>query len=131
MRREGVEHLIEFNAHVLGFDDDLFDLVAEELSALFAAGIGQDGDDGADAGASFKQAFVDEVSDDLVGGVGIDFEFLAERAHGRKGIAGAELAADHGFFGCVDDLLEERDAGAVWNAEGDHVCTITRSTVVN
>jgi hypothetical protein len=38
------------------------------------------------------------------------------------------LARNHGLLRRVDDLLEQRDAGAERNAKGDHMCTITDST---
>ena len=80
MAGDGGEHLFAADAEALGFYDELFDLVAEEVGALLAAGVGRHGDDGADAGAGFKQALADQVSDDLVCGVGIDLEFFAEGA---------------------------------------------------
>src|SRR5258708_5440183 len=84
---------------------------------LFAAGVWEGREYCADAGMGFEQAFGDEVGDDLVGGVGVDLEFFAEGADGGEGVSGAELAGDHGLLGGVDDLLEEGDAYAEWDAE--------------
>jgi hypothetical protein len=127
---ECFEEVAVFYAEAFGFDDQLFYLLAEELGALFATGVGEGRDYGADAGMGFEQAFGDEMGDDLVGGVGVDLEVFAEGADGGEWVSGAELAGDHGLLGCVDDLLEEGDAYAEWDAEGNHVCTITRSTPV-
>ena len=127
---ECVEEIVVFDAEALGFYDQLFDLLAEELGALLAAGVGEGGDYGADAGMGFEQAFSDEVGDDLMGGGGVDLEVFAEGADGGDWVSGAELAGDHGLLGGVDDLLEEGDADAEWDAEGNHVCTITRGTPV-
>ena len=129
MGGDGVEHLFALDAEALGFDDELFDLVAKELGALFFGGVGEWSDDSADAGAGFEQALGDQVRDDLVRGVGIDLEVFGEDADRREGIAGAKLAGDHRLFGGVDDLLEERDAGAELDSERDHSSTITDSTV--
>jgi hypothetical protein len=130
VRGDGGEHLFAVDAEALGFDDEFFDLVAEELGALLAGRVGQRGDDGADAGAGFEQPLGDEVGDDLVRGVGVDLELLGQGADGGEGIAGAQLAGDHRLLGGVDDLLEERDAGAELDAKRDHVCTITDSTAI-
>jgi hypothetical protein len=112
------EDVVADNAETLGFDDELLDLAAEELGALFAGGVGTGGDDVADAGASFEEAVADQLRDDLVGGVGINLELAAEGANGGKGVAGKELAGDHRLLRGVDDLLEERDAGPELDTEG-------------
>jgi hypothetical protein len=130
VRGEGVDEVVVFYAEALGFDDELFYLLAEELGALFAAGVGEGRNYSADAGMGFEQTFGDEMGDDLMGGVWVDLEVFAEGADGGEWISGAELAGDHGLLGGVDDLLEERDAYAECDAEGDHVCTITRGTAV-
>ena len=46
------------------------------------------------------------MGDDLVSGVGIDLEFLRERANGRKSVPGAKLASDHRFLRRIDNLLK-------------------------
>jgi hypothetical protein len=127
---ECVDEVVVLDAEALGFYDEFFDLLAEELGALLAAGVGEGRDYSADAGVGFEQAFGDEMGDDLVGGVGVDLEVFAEGADGGEWVSGAELAGDHGLLGGVDDLLEEGDAYAEWDAEGNHVCTITRGTPV-
>jgi hypothetical protein len=99
------------------------------VGALLAAGVGQDSDHGADSGAGFKQALAHQMGNDLVRCIGIDLEFFAQGADGGERVTGAQLAGDHGFFRRVDDLLEERDAGAEVDAERNHMCTMTVSTL--
>ena len=124
------EDVVAGDAEALGLDDELLDLAGEELGALPAGRVGTRGDDVADAGASLEEAVADELRDDLVGGVGIDLELAAQSADGGEGIARKELAGDHRLLRGVDNLLEERDAGPEVDAEGNHNCTITHSTVI-
>ena len=72
---------------------------------------------------SFKQ-----LGDYFVRRVGVDAQFRAERAHGRKGVAGAKLSADQRLLGGIDDLLVERGARAECDPEWYHGCMITAST---
>lgn len=41
MGGECVDEVVVLDTEALGFDDELFDLLAEELGALFAAGVGR------------------------------------------------------------------------------------------
>ena len=123
------EDVVASDAEALGFDDELLDLAAEELSALFAGGVGAGGDHVADAGTGFEKAVADELCDDLVGGVGVDLELAAEDADRGEGVSGKELAGDHRLLRGEDDLLEERDTGPEIDAEGKYSRTITHSTV--
>ncbi len=128
MLSDAGEDVVAGDAEALGFNDELLDLATEELGALFAGGVGERGDDVAYSGAGLEEAVADQLSDDFVGGVGVDLELAAEGADGGKGIAGEKLAGDHRLLRGVDDLLEERDAGPEVDAEGNHSCTITHST---
>ena len=123
-------HVVERNRQALGLDDELLDLVGEKVGALFACGVWKDRDDIADAWRRFEEAFADEVRDDLVGGVGVDLEFLREGSHGREGVPGAKLSGDHRLARSIHDLLKERDTGPELYAEGNHVCTITHNTPI-
>jgi hypothetical protein len=78
---------------------------------------------------NLEDAFGDQLDDYLVGRVWIDFQGFAEFANRRKRITWTHLAGDHGFFGGVDDLLVEGEAGFERDAEGDHLCIMTASTV--
>lgn len=129
MLGDGREDVIERDAETLGFDNQLLDLFAEELSALFARRLGERGDDGADSGKRFEEPFGDEMRDDFGRSVGIDFQIFAERADRGEGVTWTELPGDHGAFCRIDNLLEERDAGAKLDAEWNHMCTMTDSTV--
>ena len=62
-------------------------------------------------GALFPaREFFVKVLNDLISGVEINLQFLAEGAKGRKAVAGAHLARDNSRGG-VDHLLMDRDAG--------------------
>jgi len=63
-----------------------------------------------------------------VGRVGIDLQFLAERADAGKRVSRTKLAGDDSLGGSVDNLLGESDAGLEDQAEWDHKCIITAST---
>jgi hypothetical protein len=60
------------------------------------------------------------MGDYFVGGVGVDFEFPAQGAHGGKGIARAELAGHHGFGGGVNHLLVDGAAGTEGDMKWEH-----------
>jgi hypothetical protein len=128
---EGVGDVVEAHAEAFGFDDELFEFTVEEQGTLGRGGLARKGDDGAGAGENFEEAFVEELRDDFVGGVGIDFEFGAEGTDGGEWVAGAELSGDQGAFRGVDDLLVEGGAGSEVDAKGDHFrCIMTPSTGV-
>jgi hypothetical protein len=126
---DGVDEVFAGDGEVLGLDDEGFDLGAEEFAAGAEGGVAERGDDGADAGVGLEEVFGEESGDDLGGGVGVDVGFAAEGADGGEGVAGTKLAGDDGALGGVDDLLGDGEAGLELDAEGDHVCTITDSTV--
>ncbi len=123
------EDVVAGDAETLGFDDELLDLATEELGTLLAGGVGERGDDVAYAGTGLEKAVADQLRYDLVGGVGVDLELAAEGADGGKWVAGEELSGDHRLLRGVDDLLKERNAGPEVDAEGNHSCTITHSTL--
>ena len=104
------------------------DLVAEQLRAFLAGGIGQRRDHRADARARLQQALAHQVGDDLVRRVGIDAKFSGERAHRRKGLARTHLPGDDRPLGGVDDLVRDGQAGLNRDEERCHVCISTTST---
>ena len=69
------------------------------------------------------------MGDDFVRGIGIDLKGLAESAHRREGVAGTHLAGHDGLLSGIRGLLVKRDAGLKDQAERDHKCIITDSTV--
>ena len=120
MNRDSVDEFFEFDAKFACLDHEFFNLAAQQLGAFGFGGFRGFGDDGANSSAVFQQAFSQQLRDDLVRGVGIDFEFFAERADGGERVAGSHLARDHGLLGGVDHLLKERDARPELDTEGDH-----------
>src|SRR5947209_6640901 len=65
----------------------------------------------------------------LMCGIWVDLKFLAEDAHRRERVLGAQLARDDRFFGGVNDLLIQRYARAKMDSERDHSrVLITHST---
>jgi hypothetical protein len=59
---------------------------------------------------NLDQSFGDQLRDHLMRGIGIDFECLAESAHGREGIPRPHLPRDHRFAGSINHLLVKRHA---------------------
>jgi hypothetical protein len=121
MLGDGFLHVGEVDTETLGFDDEFFEFVVEEIGFFGFGGGGALGDNGSGAWTNFEEAGVDETGDDFVGRVGIDFELFAEDADGGKFVTGEELAGDDGFGGGVDNLLVDGGAGFEVHMEGDHV----------
>ncbi len=125
---DSFENVFAAQAEVFGFDYQRLDLPLQQLTAGAQSGALRRSDHGADSGMRFQKAFGEQRGDDLVRGVGVDMLFAAEDSHRRKGVSRAELAGDDRTLGCVDDLLEDRNAGPKLDVEGRHSCTITDST---
>ena len=68
-------------------------------------------DNGSDTRAHFKEAFLDQVLDDFVCRVRVDFQVGRKSAYRREGLTGKELSADECFCRRVDDLIENRFTG--------------------
>lgn len=117
---DGVEHLVEADAHSLGLNHDLLDLLSEQLGALFPAGIRKSGDYSANAGPHLEKAVVYEICNDLGGSVGIDLEFLAQRSDRWESVAWAELPGNHGLLRGIHHLFEERKAWPELNPKRKH-----------
>jgi hypothetical protein len=74
----------------------------------------------ANAGTDLEQALRGQLRNYFVRGVGVDFHGFAERANGWKGIAGAQLAGDHGLLGGKRHLFVDRNAGLRSQPEWNH-----------
>ena len=129
MIRNGACHFVEVEAKLFGLHDELLQLSAQQVTSFRCRGHRGLGNDGANAGQYLEQTFRQQLRDDLVGRVRIDFQFLAQRADGRKRVARTHLPGDDGFLGGVNHLLVNRSAGLKRQAKWDHVCTITHSTL--
>ena len=108
----------EGEGETLGLDDETLDIVFKEDAFVFGGGAGGFLDDGTDAGQGLEEAAGHQVGNDLVGGVGVDAEFLAELADGGEAGTGGELALEDRLLHGVDDLFVDREAGLELNLEG-------------
>ena len=83
----------------------------------------------ADARVHLQQAERGQLRDGLLRGVGVDAQRLAERADRRKGVAGLQVAADHRARDRRHELLVDGHAGHEVDAERQHKCISTTSTL--
>jgi hypothetical protein len=118
---DGVKNVIQVDAETFGFHNELLEFVLEEIGFFGFSRGGALGDKRSGTRMDLEKSGVDEARDDLVSGVGIDFEFATEDADRRKIVAGTELAGDDGFRGSVDDLLVKRRARSKVDVERDHL----------
>ena len=66
-------------------------------------------------------AFLDQVLNDLVGGVRVDLQIQRESAHGGKGFTGLHFPRQDRFDGREANLVEDRLARDQLELERDHV----------
>jgi len=125
----GFEDGLAGETEELGFDDERLNLTGEQVATGALRCARQSGDDGADAGVRLEELFGEQSSNDFGGGVGIDVGFAAERANGGKWVSGPQLTGDDGTLGGVNNLVRDGNARAKLDAERNHVCTITASTL--
>ena len=121
-------YVAQIHLQALGFDDECFELAFEELRSLSCGGCGQLSHHGAASGMHLKKSIGDQLRHDLVSRVGIDLQFLAESADGRKAVARAHLAHNDRLLGRVHDLLIDRYSGLEVQPDSYHACTISRHT---
>src|ERR1017187_8235981 len=127
--RERGQHVVQLHAELLGVHYQSFEFAAQQAGARGGGWLGQRrGHHRPDAGKDLDQPASGQLHDHLVGGVGIDFEFLTEGADAGERVSGTKLAGDEGLGGRVDNLLGESDAGLKDQAERDQKCIITDST---
>ncbi|HXJ40220.1 MAG TPA: hypothetical protein VNH18_13155 [Bryobacteraceae bacterium] len=117
---DGIEHVAKFESETPCFDYELFDIATQEPRTFRGSGAGQAGDDRTNADANFDQTIGQELGDDFVRRVGVDFQFPAEHTDGRKRVARTHFPGDHGLAGSVRDLFMKRNAGLENDLEGDH-----------
>ena len=94
---EGVDHIVEVEADLLGFFEEGLAGGGDECEAFVAAGKDGAADDHPDAGAAGEIAGGFQLADDLVGGGGADFQFLAHGADGGKGVTRHQLSDEDRF----------------------------------
>jgi hypothetical protein len=121
-------NIIEGQTQSLGFDYELLQFLLEQVAALGGSRAHALRHYCADSGMNFEYAFRHQVRDHLMSCIGIDLQSLAEFSHGRKHVADAHLAGDHGLLSGIHDLLVKRDTWFERYTEWNHSCLITAST---
>ncbi len=106
----------------------MFQLALKQARAFGRSRVSEGRDHGTDSDSDFEHAFAHQLRDYFMRSVGVDFEFLAKRADGRKGIARAQAAGDDGALRCIHDLLVKRYAGPERQPEWNHRCIIMPGT---
>ena len=71
---------------------------------------------------------MNQVLNDFVRGVGMNFELRRERPDGGENLAGLQFAADERLLGCKDQLIEDRFARAESEFEYCHIIYVTHVT---
>ena len=107
MRFDGFEYFGQVHSNSLGLHDELFDFMLEQSLLVPRSRSRRFCHDRSQAGPDFKEALVDQVLNNLVCRVGMDFQICSQRAHGREWLARKEFAADESFGCGVDDLIED------------------------
>ena len=81
---KGCLDVAEPHAELLGFHHQVFEFRPQKAGAFAGRGGRQRGDNGAEARVNFQKPLVYQLGNHLVGGVGVDLEFLAQsRTRGR------------------------------------------------
>jgi hypothetical protein len=123
-----VLQVFQRNADLHGLYGELFDFACKEAYASIAPRR-RLGYHSANAGKHFEEALGGQLRDHFLGGIGVNFHGASQGADGRKGVAGAELAGENGFFGGKDNLVRDGDAGLRNEPEWDHMCNMAHVTV--
>jgi hypothetical protein len=116
--------LFEIETKALGLDDEPLEIRPEQFGALARAARRGLGDDAADGGGRHEHALRDQRGHDLMGGVWIDAQFLAEHAHRGEPVARTKLPADDRLFHRVEDLLRHGLARLDLDRERQHAVLV-------
>jgi len=127
VRLDGFEEFRQFDADAFGLHDELLNFMLEEPLLVTGTRRRRFRDHRTDTRTHFKEAFLDEMLDDLVCCIGVDLQVGSQGAYGREGLAGKKLAADEGFRRGVDHLIEYGFAGTQCQLEC-HNGNVTRVT---
>jgi hypothetical protein len=119
---------IKFQA--LRFHYELLDLAVQKALSVARARLWNPGDYRSNPWKGFEPAFLNQVLDDFVRCIRVNFEFGRERPDRRKCLARLKFAADEGLFSGKYKLVENGFAGVKVEAEQCHMRTVTQVTVL-
>jgi hypothetical protein len=125
---DGIEQPSKVKLHSYRFDDKLFQLFLEKPLFVSAAGFRSFGNNGADTLVDLQPAILNEVLNGFVRGIRVDFQSACQGSNGGEGLPRLELAADEGFLGSKDHLINNRFAGLELEAECCHTDNVTGRT---
>lgn len=117
---------IQFHAHC--FHDELLHLVVQETFSVSATGLRPFGNHGPNPLMDLEPAFLDEVLDGFVRGVGVNLERGSQSADRGEGLAGLKFAADEGFLRGKHNLVGDGLSGLKLELEYCHMDTVTLRT---
>lgn len=114
---DGYDEIVEIHPYALGFDDELLDFVAQQASTFAGASVRGRCHDRAEPRPCFEPALGDQMLNDLVRRVRMNFEVGRERAHRGECLSRLEFAADERLDRCKHDLIEDRLSGLQLESE--------------
>lgn len=117
---KSLDHVIKVEAEFLRFNNQRLKIFLQQIAALGSRRRHACSYDRAKTRVNIKQPLRDELADDFVRRVGVDFQLFAEFADGRKRITSAHLTSDDCFLGGVDDLFANRSARLECDVERNH-----------
>jgi hypothetical protein len=125
---DGVEQPLKVKLHPYRFDDELFHLLLKKPLFVSAAGFRSFGNYGADALVDLEPTLLNEVLNGFMRGIRVDFQSGCQGPNGGEALPRLELAADEGFLGSKDHLINNRFAGLELEAESCHMDNVTDRT---
>ena len=105
MPSDGFRYIIQLKTDLFRFHHQLFQLIFQEVPALGRSRGSSLGYHGSHPGPHFNQAFQNQMRNDLMSRVGIDFQGFTERTHRRKRITRTHLSRDNGLLSRVNNLF--------------------------
>lgn len=105
MLSQGLNHIVEFQAQLLGFDNEFLQLALQQGGTVSGTGFSDHRDHSSDADSHFKHSLCYQLADDFVRGVWIDLKLLTQRANGWEGVSRSYCAGDNRPFGGINNLL--------------------------
>lgn len=117
---ESLDDVVEVETEFFRFDHQRLKIFLQQIAPFGGRRRHARGYDSAEARVNVEQALRDELADDFVRRIGIDFQLFAEFADGGKRVTGANLPGDHRLFCGIDDLFANRGAGFECDVERNH-----------
>ena len=102
---DGLQKIVAVEVKLPGFHHDPLHLVAEELAQLVLRRGPRIGDHGADAGLDDEEPVFRQRRHDLLRGVRIDPQFLAQDADGGELVPGSQRSGDDRLFDRIYHLF--------------------------